>query len=68
MLKANHGNKYTYIHIEIYKFKNLQKPLCKLCLMEKLYILNAPGDKSCLNNKSEFISKCRHQIKYFLGI
>ena len=39
---------------------------CKLCLMEKLYILNALGDQRCLNKKSEFISKCRHQNKLLL--
>ena len=36
---------------------------CKLCLMKKVYILNALGDERCLNKKSEFISKCRHQNK-----
>ena len=39
---------------------------CKLCLMEKLYILNALGDERCLNKRTEFISKCRHQNKLLL--
>ena len=39
---------------------------CKLCLMEKLYILHALRDERCLNKKSEFISKCRHQNKLLL--
>ena len=39
---------------------------CKLCLMEKLYILNAFGDERCLNKISEFINKCRHQNKLLL--
>ena len=39
---------------------------CKLSLMEKLYILNALGDERCLNKKSEFINKCRHQNKLLL--
>ena len=39
---------------------------CKLCLMEKLCILNTLEDERCLNKKSEFIGKCRHQNKFFL--
>ena len=38
----------------------------KLCLMEKLHILNALGDERCLNKRTEFISKYRHQIKLLL--
>ena len=34
--------------------------------MEKLYILNGLGDERCLNKKSEFINKCRHQNKLLL--
>ena len=40
--------------------------LCKLCLTEKLLILNALGDDKCLNKKTEFINKCRHQNKLLL--
>ena len=39
---------------------------CKTCLMEKLYILNALGDKRCLNKRTEFMRKCRHQNKLLL--
>ena len=39
---------------------------CKLYLMEKFYILNALGDERCLNKRTEFISKCRHQNKLLL--
>ena len=39
---------------------------CKLCLMEKLYILNTLGDERCLNKRTEFISKCHHQNKLLL--
>ena len=39
---------------------------CKLCLTEKLLILNALGDDKCLNKKTEFINKCRHQNKLLL--
>ena len=35
--------------------------LCKLCLMEKLYILNPLGEERCLNKRTEFIRKYRHQ-------
>ena len=30
---------------------------CKLCLTEKLFILNALRDEKCLNKKTEFINK-----------
>ena len=39
---------------------------CKLCLMEKLYIVNALGNERCLNKRTEFISKCYHQNKLLL--
>ena len=39
---------------------------CKLCLMEKLYILNPLGEERCLNIRAEFISKYRHQNKLLL--
>ena len=39
---------------------------CKLCLTEKLFILNTLGDDNCLNKKTEFINKCRHQNKLLL--
>ena len=38
---------------------------CNLCLTEKLHIINA--DKThLLNRRSELISKCRHENKYYL--
>ena len=40
--------------------------LCKLCLMDKFYILNALWNERCLNKRTEFISKCRHQNKLLL--
>ena len=39
---------------------------CKLCLIEKLYILNALGDERCLNKRTKLISKCCHQNKLLL--
>ena len=40
--------------------------LCKLCLTEKLWIINFTNDENMLNKKSEVISKCRHLNKYLL--
>ena len=37
---------------------------CNLCLSEKLCILSA-CDISLLNKKSELVSKCRHENKFF---
>ena len=41
---------------------------CKLCLTEKLFIINNLSDPNLLNNKSELVGKCRHQdmhlVKY----
>ena len=38
---------------------------CNLCLTEKLSILNADKAKT-LNKRSELVSKCRHENKYYL--
>ena len=61
-------NKTPTINWKIIKmiYSKVRTNFCKLCLMEKLYILNALGDERCLNKKSEFISKCRHQNKLLL--
>ena len=40
--------------------------ICKLCLTEKYYLLNALGDDRCLNKRNEFVTKCRHQNKLLL--
>ena len=39
---------------------------CNLCLTEKLCIMNA-DKSSLLNSRSELISKCRHENKYYLS-
>jgi len=39
---------------------------CKLCLMEKLYIIKSLDNKSMLNKRSELVSKCRHQNQLLL--
>ena len=36
---------------------------CKLCLTEKYFILNKLLDNKLLDEKSEFVNKCRHQKK-----
>ena len=42
------------------------KSFCKLCLMEKLFIIKYLDDNNMLNKRSELISKCRHQNKTLL--
>ena len=42
------------------------KSFCKLCLMEKLFIIKSLDDNNMLNKRSELISKCRHQNKTLL--
>ena len=37
--------------------------VCKLCLTKKFWILKHFNDEQLLNEKSEFISKCRHENK-----
>ena len=39
---------------------------CKLCLMEKYWIIKHFDDPNLLNKKSEMINKCRHQNKILL--
>ena len=39
---------------------------CKLCLSEKLILINSLDDPNILNSKSEFISKCRHDNKFMI--
>ena len=61
-------NKVPTIKWKILKviYSKTTSEFCKLCLMEKLYILNAFSDERCLNKISEFINKCRHQNKLLL--
>ena len=37
--------------------------VCKLCLTEIFWILKHFNNKHLLNQKSQFISKCRHENK-----
>ena len=61
-------NKLPTIKWKILKviYSKTTSEFCKLCLMEKLYTLNALGDERRLNKKSEFINKCCHQNKLLL--
>ena len=47
-------------------YGNPNSLLCKLCLTEKLWIINFINDDNLLNKKSELISKCRHLNKHLL--
>ena len=40
--------------------------MCKLCLEEKLWIINHINDNNTLNKKSELIKKCRYLKKFLL--
>ena len=40
--------------------------LCKLCLTEKLWIINFMNDGNMLNKRSELLSRCRHLKKHLL--
>ena len=47
-------------------FSDTKVNFCKLCLTEKLSIINAPNDSQLLNKKSELINMCRYQNKFLL--
>ena len=38
----------------------------KLCLAEKLHIIKR-SNNNVLNKRSELVSKCRHENKFYLG-
>ena len=40
---------------------------CRLCLEEKLHILEFDNQDNLLNKRSEFINCCRHQRKYLIS-
>ena len=46
-------------------YQNITKR-CKLCLAEKLEIIMTNKERS-LNRRSELISKCRHENKFYLS-
>ena len=53
------------IHRRAAAYSNISKK-CNLCLAEKLAIMGADKSKS-LNKRSELVSKCRHENKYYLS-
>ena len=62
------NNKIPSIKWKIVKivYSKATSSFYKLCLTEKLFILKTLGDDDCLNKKTEFINKCRHQNKLLL--
>ena len=46
-------------------YGNANLAMCKLCLTEKLCIINHINDNKILNKKSELINKCRYLKKFF---
>ena len=47
-------------------YGNANSKMCKLCLTEKLWIINHINDNNILNKNSELINKCRHLNKFLL--
>ena len=41
-------------------FSDTKINICKLCLTEKVFMINALNDSQLLNKKSELLNKCRH--------
>ena len=53
------------IHKRASAFSNASRK-CQLCIAEKVAIITAEKE-STLNKKSELVSKCRHEIKFYLS-
>ena len=47
-------------------FSDTKINFCKLCLTEKVFIINTLNDTQLLNKKSELTNSCRHQNKLLL--
>ena len=52
------------VHKRAKEYENTTKK-CNLCLAEKLAIIQA-DKRSSLNKRTELVSKCRHENKYYL--
>ena len=55
----------TWRPIKQYPGFNPSNGRCRLCMSEKLEILEHPGP-NLLNKRSEIVSTCRHRLKYML--
>ena len=67
--ELNEQNKQFTISWSIAKKCHDYNPVtksCHLCLSEKLLICNFKDKNNLLNQRSELVSKCRHQNKFFL--
>ena len=42
---------------------DVNNPVCRLCLKESTAVVYALKKEDCLNNRSEFLSSCRHMKK-----
>ena len=66
-LKDNEENyKITWSIISSASAYNNISKRCNLCLTEKLHIIKADKARN-LNKRTELISKCRHENKYFIA-
>ena len=54
---------YEIMHVVLGKARY---NFCRLCLTEKIEIIENMNDELLLNKRNEFISKCRHQNKHML--
>ena len=62
----NINNKAKQITRTLKIYSDTKINYCKLCLLEKLYILDFIDDNRLLNKRSEFISGCKHHYKLLL--
>ena len=65
-LKSNNFNYSIKWSITSKVYGHANSLSCKLCLMEKYWIIKYFDDPNLLNKKSELINKCRHQNKTLL--
>ena len=66
--QLKHDNiSFSFKWTDITKVYGSPNPLlCKLCLTEKLWIINFTNDENMFNKKSELIRKCLHLNKHLL--
>ena len=64
-----HQNKTPKIKWKIIQVtdRKVKLNLCKLCLREKYYIINAFGNPSLLYKRSEFVNNCRPDKIFLLA-